>query len=101
MLRQLKGKPNHPQEKDEFYFEEEVHQAPLIELSDLEGEQHRNFVVGAPIIIACSDDSTDEEVENMAGKGKTLQELMASRGKGQSSKGPAQSQTQVLPPVAP
>ena len=37
----------------------------------------------------------------MAGKGKTLRELMASRGKGQSSKGPAQLQTQLLPPVAP
>ena len=37
----------------------------------------------------------------MAGKGKSLQELMAFRGKGQSSKAPAQSQTPVLPPVAP
>ena len=42
----------------------------------------------------------------MAGKGKTLRELMASRGKGksskgQSSKGPTQSQTQTLPLVAP
>ena len=89
------------EEIDEFYFEEEVHKAPLIELSDPEGEQDRNSVVGAPIIIACSDDSSDEEVDNMAGKGKTLRELMASRGKGQSSKVPAQSQTQVLPPVAP
>ncbi|XP_050248911.1 uncharacterized protein LOC126696172 [Quercus robur] len=40
----------------------------------------------------------------MAGKGKTLRELMASRGKGQSSKGqsskgPTQSQAQTLPPV--
>ena len=37
----------------------------------------------------------------MVGKGKTLQELMASQGKGLSSKGPVQMQTQVLPPVAP
>ena len=72
------------EEIDEFYFEEEVDKAPLIELSDPEGEQDRNSVVGAPIIIACSDDSSDEEVDNMAGKGKTLRELMASRGKGQS-----------------
>ena len=35
-------------------------------------------MVGAPIIIACSDDSSNEEVNNMAGKGKTLQELMSS-----------------------
>ena len=81
------------EEIDEFYFEEEVHKAPLIELSDPEGEQDRNSVVGASIIIACSDDSSDEEVDNMAGKGKALRELMSSRGKGQSSKVPAQSQT--------
>ena len=89
------------EEIDEFYFEDEVHKAPLIELSDPEGEQDRNSVVGAPIIIACSDDSSDEEVDNMAGKEKTLRELMSSRGKGQSLKVPAQSQTQDLPPVAP
>ena len=89
------------EEIDEFYFEEEVHKTLLIELSDPKGEQDRNSVVGAPIIIACSDDSSDEEVDNMAGKGKTLRELMSNRGKGQSSKVPAQSQTQDLPPVAP
>ena len=70
------------EEIDEFYFEDEVHKAPLIELSDPEGEQDRNSVVGAPIIIACSEDSSDEEIDNMAGKGKTLRELMAARGKG-------------------
>ena len=86
---------------DEFYFEEEVHKAPLIKLSDPEGEQDRNSVVGAPIIIACSDDSSDEEVDNMAEKGKTLRELMSSRGKSQSSKVLVQSQTQDLPLVAP
>ena len=89
------------EEIDEFYFEEEVHKAPLIELSDPEGEQDRNSVVGTPIIIACSDDSSDEEVDNMVGKGKTLRELMSSRGKGQSSKVLVQSQTQDLPLVAP
>ena len=58
-------------------------------------------MVGAPIIIACSDDSSDDEVDNMASnKGKSLRKLMATRGKGQSSKAPAQSQTPVLPPVA-
>ena len=75
------------EEIDEFYFEEEIPKALLIELLDPEGEQDRNSVVGAPIIINCSDDSSDEEVDNMAsGKGKSLRELMASRGKGQSSK---------------
>ena len=49
----------------------------LIELSDPEGEQDRNSVVSTPIIIACSDDSSDEEVDNMASnKGKILRDLM-------------------------
>ena len=58
-------------------------------------------MVDAPIIIACSDDPSDEEVDNMAGKGKSLRELMSSRGKGQSSKVPTQSQAQDLPPATP
>ena len=58
-------------------------------------------MAGAPIIIACSDDSLDEEVDNMAGKGKSLRELMSSRGKGQSSKAPAKAQAQDPPPIAP
>ena len=59
-------------------------------------------MVGVPFVIACSDDSSDEEVENMASnKGKSLRELMASRGKRQSSKVPSKSQTPILPPVAP
>ena len=36
-----------------------------------------------------------------SGKGKSLQEFMATRGKGKSSKALAQSQTPILPPVAP
>ena len=64
---------------DEFYFEEEVNKAPVVELSDPEGEQDRNSMAGAPIIIACSDDSSDEEADDMAGKGKSLRELMSSR----------------------
>ena len=59
-------------------------------------------MVGVPIVIACSDDSLDEEIDNMASsKGKSLRELMASRGEGQSSKAPSKSQTPILPPVAP
>ena len=66
------------EEIDKFYFEEDIPKAPLIELSDPEEEQDRNSVVGAPIVIACSDDSSDEEVDNMASeKGKSLKELMA------------------------
>ena len=71
-------------EIDEFYFEEDIPKAPLIKLSDAEGEPDRNSVIGAPpFVIACSDDSSDEEVDNMASnKGKSLRELMATRGKG-------------------
>ena len=72
------------EEIDEFYFEEDIPKAPLIELSNAEGEPDRNSVIGAPPhVIACSDDSSDEEVDNMASnKGKSLRELMATRGKG-------------------
>ena len=78
----------------------------MIELSDPEGEQDRNSAVGTPLVIACSEDSSDEKTDPMAGKGKTLRELMSSRGKGQSpksqsSKGPTQSQAQTLPPMVP
>ena len=66
------------EEIDEFYFEEEVQQDPVVELSDPEGEQDQHSAVGAHLIITCSDDSSDEEIEPMAGKGKTLWELMAS-----------------------
>ena len=89
------------EEIDEFYFEEEVDKAPVVELSDPEGEQDRNSVAGGPIVITCSDDSSDEEVSDMAGKGKSLRELMSSRGKGQSSKAPAKAQAQDPPPTTP
>ena len=94
------------EEIDEFYFEEEVQQTPLVELSDPEGERDRHSAVGVPSIVICSDDTSDKETEPMAGKGKSLKELMASRGKGQSSKGqsskgPPPSQVKTLPPVVP
>ena len=88
----------------EFYFEEDIPKAPLIELLDVEGEPDRNFVIGTPpLIITCLDDSSDEEVDNMASnKGKSLRELMAARGKGQTSKAPTKSQTPSnLPPAPP
>ena len=92
------------EEIDEFYFEEDIPKAPLIELSDVEGEPDRNSVIGAPLlVIACLDDSSDEEVDNMAlNKGnKSLRELMAARGKGQTSKMPIKSQTPYDLPLAP
>ena len=53
------------EEIDEFYFEEEVQQDPVVELFDPEGEQDCNSVAGGPIIITCSDDSSDGEVGEM------------------------------------
>ena len=94
------------EEIDEFYFEEEVQQSPLVEFSDPEGERDRHSAVGAPSLVICSDDTSDEETEPMAGKGKSLKELLGSRGKGQSSKGqsskgPPPPQAKALPPVVP
>ena len=67
------------EEIDEFYFEEDIPKAPLIELSDNKGEPDRNSVINAPpLVIACSDNSSDKEVDNMASnKGKSLRELIA------------------------
>ena len=89
------------EEIDEFHFEEEVQQSPLAEFSDPEGERDRHSAVGAPSLVICSDDTSDEETEPMAGKGKSLKELLGSRGKGQSSKGPPPPQAKALPPVVP
>ena len=91
------------EEIDEFFFKEDIPKASLIELSDTEGELDRHSIIGAPpIVIACSDGSSDEEVDNMGSKGKSLRELMAARGKGQTSKAPTKSQTHSdLPPAPP
>ena len=92
------------EEIDEFYFEEDIPKAPLIELSDVEGEPGRISTIEAPpFTIACLDDSFDEEVDNMASnKGKGLWELMAAWGKGQTSKAPTKSQIPSdLPPAIP
>ena len=80
---------------DEFYFEEDNPKAPLINLLDTEGEPDRNSGICAPpLVIAYPDDSSDEEVDNMASnKGKkSLRELMATRGKESTSKAPTKSQ---------
>jgi len=82
------------EEIDEFYFKEDNPKAPLIELSDAEGEPDRSSAICVPLlVIACLDDSFDEEVDNMASnKGnKSLRELVAARGRGQTSKAPTKS----------
>ena len=92
------------EEIDKFYFENDNPKVPLIELSDAEGEPDKSSAICVPpLIIACPDDSFDEEVDDMASnKGnKSLRELMAARGKGQTSKAPTKSQTPFNLPHAP
>ena len=83
------------EEIDKFHFEEEKNlKAPLITISDAEGESDKNSSVHTPIlVIARPDNSFDKEEENMAlNKGnKSLRELMASRGKGSRSKAASKS----------
>ena len=77
------------EEIDEFRFEENSPKASLINLLDTEGELDRNSSVRTPIlVIACSDNSSDEEEDNMAlNKGnKSLRELMVAKGKGSTLK---------------
>ena len=66
----------------------------MINLSDVEGELDRNSNISTPLlVIACPNNSSDEEEDNMAlNKGnKILKELMAAMGKGSTSKAPTKS----------
>ena len=77
----------------------------MVNLSDVKGDPDRNSgICTSPLVIACLDDSSDEEVDNMASnKGsKSSRELMAARGKGLTSKAPTKSQAPSnLPPSPP
>ena len=74
---------------DKFYFEEEQSlRAPLIFISDAEGESDRNSGVHNPYLILARPNGLDEERDSMAlNKGnKSLRDLMAARGKESTSK---------------
>ena len=77
----------------------------MINPSDAKGEFDRNSGIRTPfLVIACLDNSYDEEEGNMAlNKGnKSLRELMAARGKGSTLKAPTKSQAPSnLPPAPP
>ena len=79
--------------------------APLINISDVEGESDRNSGICTPILaIACPDNSSDEKEDSMAlNKGnKSLRELMATKGKESTSKAAPKSQVlSNLPPSPP
>ena len=85
---------------DKFHFEEEQSpRAPLICISDVEGELDRNSGVHNPYLILARLDCSDEKEDNMAlNKGnRSLRDLMAARGKESTSKTALTSQV-VLPP---
>ena len=91
------------EEIDKFRFEEENNlKAPLINISNTEGELDRNFGVHTPILVlARPDNSFDEEEDSMVlNKGnKSLRGLMASRGKESMTKATPKSQVPSnLPP---
>ena len=78
------------EEIDKFHFEEENNlRAPLINISNAEGESDRNYSVYTPILVIARPNSFFEEEEdcialNMGNK--SLRDLMASRGKESTSK---------------
>ena len=89
------------EEKDKFHFEEEKSlKAPLICISDAEGESDRSSGVHNPyLILACLDDSDEEEGSMALNKGnKILRDLMDARGKESISKTAPQTQVAPLPP---
>ena len=82
------------EEIDEFRFKEINPKAPLINHLDAEGESDMNSGVRTPVlVIAYSDNSSNEEEDDMAlNKGnKSLRELMVARAKGSTSKAPPKS----------
>ena len=94
------------EEIDKFHFEEENNpRAPLINISDAEGESDRNYGVYTPTLVIDRPNSFSEEEEdcialNMGNK--SLRDIMASRGKESTSKGASKSQVPSnLPPLPP
>ena len=90
------------EEIDKFHFKEEQSlKAPLICISDAEGESDRSSSVHNPYLILAHPDDSDEEEDSMAlNKGKkSLKDLMAAKGKESTSKTAPKSQ--VAPPLPP
>ena len=71
-------------EIDKFHFEEEQSlRAPLICISNAEGESDRSSSVHNPYLILARPDNSDEEEDSMAlnNGNRNLRDLMAARGK--------------------
>ena len=89
------------EEIDKFHFEKENNpKAPLINISDTEGESDRNSGIHTPILVITHPDDSDEEEDSIVlNKGnKSLRDLMATRGKESTSKAAPKSQ---VPPSLP
>ena len=92
------------EEIDKFHFEEEKSlRAPLINISDAEGESDRNFGIHTlNLVITRLDDSNKKEDSMALNKGnKSLRELMTARGKESTSKATLKSQVPPPPPQIP
>ena len=92
------------EEINKFHFEEEKSlKAPLINISDAEGESDRNSGIHTPnLVTARPDDLNKEEGSTTLNKGnKSLRELMAVRGKESTSKATPKSQVPLPPPQIP
>ena len=89
------------EEIDKFHFEEEQSpRAPLICISDTEGELDRSSGVHNPYLILTRPDNLDEEEDSMVNKGnKSLRDLLAASGKESTSK--IAPMSQVAPPPPP
>ena len=90
------------EEIDKFDFEEEQSpRAPLICISDAEGESNRSSGVHNPYLILARPDNSDEGEDSLAinKNKKSLRDLLATRGKESTSKRAPTSQ--VAPPPSP
>ena len=90
------------EEIDKFHFEEEQNlRAPLICISDTEGESDRSSSVHNPYLILARLDGLDKEEDSMAlnNGNRSLRDLMAARGKESTSK--IAPMSQVVPPLPP
>ena len=90
------------EEIDKFDFEEEQSpRAPLICISDAEGESNRSSGVHNPYLILACPNNSDKEEDSMAlNKGnKSLRDLLATRGKKSTLK--IAPTSQVAPPSPP
>ena len=90
-------------EIDQFFLKEERQEGPVIQVSDSEDKPDRfSGVCPSGLVIACIDNSSKEEKEEMAlNRKKGLKELLVDRAKGPAQKDTSRSQPLLtLPPFS-